>query len=228
MKALVTMGLAALVFVTAAVVPPAQAQGIFQLSCEGIESGGGGTTSYQYTVKNVSGVPQTLQHFIVGTDVLDGTKYAAPYSPGNQFVFSLMPSAQAPCGFVPYTSGLKTPHGVVPPQASTTLQGFIVWSHPIGLLLAPNATATFGFTCALRSKDAEWGAFNPQCVGNVALSNVPVAGPMGVYTLGFVHSPAPTPVPGLTPWGVALIVLLLLGVGAWALLARRKGAPSAA
>ena len=229
MKALATLGLSALVFVGAVVVTPAHGQPIYQVSCEGTESGGGGTTLYQYTVKNVSGAPQILMHFLVGTDVLDVTKYSAPYSPGNSFVFSLMSSAQAPCGFVPFTSGQKTPHGVVPPQQSNPMLGFIVWSDPIGLALPPNGTATFGFTCSLPSKDAEWGAFDPSCViGNVAVSNQPVAGPIGIFTQGDVHSPPPRPIPGVSPWGVALIALLLLAVGSWVLLARRKAAGSAA
>jgi hypothetical protein len=95
---------------------------------------------------------------------------------------------------VMYTTLLKTPHGVVPiPQSFPTVGG-VAWSGSI--VLAPNQTATFGFDNPYVPWDVEWFAEHPDAVNSSqGYPTLPMAGPVGVYTQGWVHAPGEYVVP---------------------------------
>jgi hypothetical protein len=168
------------------------------ISCEGTYSGGGGARAYQYTLKNIGATPVTLTLFYLGTMDVTLTHFS---------------NWTAPAGFAPVatvadwttlfnlygasamsTTMLKTAHGVVPPPLNFPTFGGIAWSG--SAVLSPNQQATFGFNNPHAPWDMEWFADHP---GGANVSQgfvyLPIAGPMGVFTNGFVHGPGEQPVP---------------------------------
>jgi hypothetical protein len=168
------------------------------ISCEGSRSGGGGARTYQYALKNAGTAPVTLTLFYLGT--LDPT-------PGNYTNWT------APAGFnatatvadwttlfnlfqtsVMGTTMIKTPHGLVPPPFTMPSFGGIVWSG--SAVINPGQTVTFGFDNSRVPWDMEWFAEHPDAVNSSqGLLWLPIAGPMGVFTQGYVHGPGEGAVP---------------------------------
>ena len=168
---------------------PAQAFNEFTISCEGVESTGGGALRYQYTLQNTSGVTQTLERFYIGTHDLSPADYTNWTAPAGFSPTALVTTwASVPDHSVMYTTQTKTPHGVIPPTQSVASAGVISWS---GSAVVPaGGTVTFGFDNPYMSWDAEWLCEHP-ISGNasVGFSDQPIAGPSGVFTRGWVHSP---------------------------------------
>jgi len=171
------------------------AQQTFDISCEGQESGGGGAQRYQYTIRNVdpTGAPQTLQSFCFGTE--DGVvgNYTNLVLPAG-FTFTVVANDGTTCS-VAFSSLRKTPHGALPLPGgapSTYLGVFTgnVMLAPSGL---PGDRVTFAFFNRRCSWDAEWFAAGPSG-GGQGFPNQPVAGPTGVFTNGWIHTPGWKPV----------------------------------
>jgi hypothetical protein len=156
---------------------------VFDISCEGTLSGGGGSHDYQYTLRNVSGVTTFLDQFCVGTEDPDHANY----------------TFQQPAGFLPdvfpndgsefevlYTNGVMTSLGTVPPQASLPSAAVVCW---YGDVSVPDlGTVTFSFDHPSVPVDHEWQSFS-HAGWSAAKSSDPVAGPTGTYTFGYVHGP---------------------------------------
>ena len=191
---------------------PRHAQGIvlgsnWDISCQGIESAGGGARLYQYELLNVSGQQLVLTGLVVATDDVNIGNY------GNW----LMPAGwNVAIGGGGYwqNDGLKTPHGMIapPPPAADTL-GSIVWTAPApgGVVVNPLGTVLFGFDNDNPSENVDWFATPEVGPGIGANWLAPVAGPAGVFTHGPVHSPVPEPA-----------TLALLALGAVTLVRRRR------
>jgi hypothetical protein len=88
-----------------------------------------------------------------------------------------------------YTSRVKTPHTMPTPPGNFASAGGIAWAG--STVITPGGTVTFGFDHPNPSWDVEWFSAHP---GGVSVSQgqvgQPIAGPMGVYSNGWVHSPA--------------------------------------
>ena len=168
--------------------------GIMSIACEGTESSGGGLTTYQYTLMNASPNPVTLTLFYVGTvdlTPLNYTNWVAP--PGFTPTGTVGPWVALPDSFsVMYTTQVKTPHGVVPPTQSYAAPGAVAWFG--SALMNPYQTVTFGFDNPHTSWDMEWFSEHPSGA-NVSggMPGVPMAGPLGVFTKGYVHGPTTEP-----------------------------------
>jgi len=175
---------------------PVNAQQAFDISCEGVESTGGGNNRYQYTLRNILMPPQNalLTTFCIGTEdpiVANYTNVVMP--PG--WTFGIVANGTGPCsgGF---TTTIKTPHGTVPPMTGSANTWQMVFSGP-ALMLAPGGMATFSFHNYHCSWDVEWFATGPTG-GGQGFPNLPIAGPIGTFNNGWVHAPsifppAPTP-----------------------------------
>ena len=161
------------------------------ISCEGIESTGGGTSSYQYTLMNTGSTPVTLTRFYVGTMDLNPANYTAWVSPPG-FVPSVV--APGPPFSVMFTDQTKTPHGAFMPNTPVAAPGVVVWQFG-SLILNPTQQVTFGFNHPSASWDMEWFAEHP-APPNTSQGFVPppIAGPIGVFTQGYVHGPSIEPV----------------------------------
>ena len=187
---------------------------VYEIACEGTESGGGGVSTYQYTLRNLDQSTRTLNLFYLGTDDVNLADY-------SNWVMPLGWSSQVGtwASFlgdlnVMGTDHVKTPHMVLPPPPVGSTLGAIVFSGPT-LNLASLGTATFGFDNANHSEDVEWIAEGvappPNDEFTVGTYILPMAGPLGTFTQGFVHSPVPEP-----------STLLMLGIGALGLWHRRR------
>ncbi len=172
------------------------AAGELFISCEGTKSNGGGSRTYQYTLVNRGASSVTLTLFYVGTMDLSLQNYTNWTAPAGftatvadwNTLFNLFQTS------VMYTTFLKTPHGVIPPPQSLQTVGGIVWSG--SMTLAPLQTATFGFNSPYFPLDMEWFAEHPDAVNSSqGYPTLPIAGPTGVYTQGWVHGPGEYVVP---------------------------------
>jgi len=167
--------------------------GTFSISCEGVESNGGGTTRYQYSLRNNAAMPQTLSLFYVGTQDLtlaNYTAWAAPPGFTAQAVVADWPTLiQMFNVSVMGTTQTKTPHGAPTPPPPVASAGGVLWSG--SLLLQPGQTATFGFDNVHFSWDMEWLCEHPaKPITSQGFSGLPIAGPAGVYSNGYVHGPS--------------------------------------
>jgi len=174
----------------------AWAAGELYISCEGTKSTGGGVRTYQYTLKNTGANPVTLTMFYVGTMDMSQLNYTNWIAPAgfnavvadwnvlfNQFGASMMS-----------TTMMKTLHGAIPIPVGYPTVGGVLWSGSV--VLAPNQTATFGFDNPYFPWDMEWFAEHPDAVNSSqGYVWLPIAGPTGVYTQGFVHGPGEFVVP---------------------------------
>jgi hypothetical protein len=93
------------------------------------------------------------------------------------------------------------------------------------VVIQPGGSATFGFTHASNHRDVEWFADHPGPFPSVSQGYVafPMAGPIGVYTNGWIHGPGAftsDDVPGATTWGLVLLLLALAALAAWSLKSR--------
>lgn len=173
----------------------------FDISCEGTQSTGGGVRLYQYEVRNISPAPVTLTDLRIGTDDLALINYSNILNPPG-FNFLLGQDT------VLWTSTVKTAHGAVIPNGQWVrpTAGLIRWNNPQGLVIQPGTTAVFGFDHPFPGEDVEWVA---NAVGGpigIGLPNLPVAGPLAVFTNGPVHAPTiPEPV-GAAMLGLAGLI----------------------
>ncbi len=175
----------------------------FQVACEGIESGGGGTTKYQYTLKNTDIVNQTLTLFYLGTMDVNAGSYSNWVAPGGMTpaVGTWVALGNIANLSVMSTTMVKTPHGVMPPQQAFATPGGILWWGSI--VVGPGQTVTFGFDHPSTSMDMEWFAEHPDPVNSSQgmLGSV-IAGPLGVFNNGYVHGPGTEPTSvAETSWG---------------------------
>jgi hypothetical protein len=189
---------AALLIGLVALGQPTWAAGELLISCEGKTSTGGGVRNYQYTLVNTGANPVTLTLFYVGTMDLAVANYTNWTAPAGfsavatvadwNTLFNLYQTS------VMSTTLMKTPHGVVPIPVSYPTVGGVVWSG--SAVLAPNQQVTFGFDNPYLAWDMEWFAEHPDKVNSSqGYPNLPVAGPIGVFTQGFVHGPGEYVVP---------------------------------
>lgn len=206
---------------------PSWADDDFVISCEGARSTGGGNFDYQYTLKNNTAVALTLDQVCIGTQDPNLGNYA--FQPTAGFVATLIPNTGGPPCSVTATSKAKTVHGVVPPQGGAVGSSMIIyWSG--GAIVPAGGTITFAFDNPYDPWDQEWFAHGSSAPSGWTISKLflPLSGPSGTYTLGWVHAPgvAPIDVPTLTAWGIVtlvLAILLLIAGGIWTR-SRRGGA----
>jgi hypothetical protein len=218
----VTIVVAALILALGLSAFPVSASQDYLISCEGTESTGGGANRYQYTLQNISGATLTLTDFFVGT----GDSRTAYYTfvPTAGFTASIIPNDGNVCS-VTYTTQVKTPHGVVPPVGGVPSAAVIYWTG--STVVAPMGTVTFAFDHPGSSNDHEWFA-NGSAGWTISQSDQPIAGPMGTYTIGYIHAPNPVSItPAISGWRVALLVVLIAAPATWLLLRRRQRASSA-
>jgi len=172
--------------------------GELYISCEGSRSNGGGARTYQYTLTNHGAAPVTLALFYLGTlDLTPGdyTNWTAPAGFNAaatvadwNTLFNLFQTS------VMGTTMIKTPHGMIPPPQTIQSFGGIVWSG--SAVMGPGQSVTFGFDNPRVPWDMEWFAEHPDKVNSSqAFLYLPIAGPMGVCTQGFVHGPGEGAVP---------------------------------
>ncbi|MBP2680798.1 MAG: hypothetical protein H6Q78_661 [Candidatus Krumholzibacteriota bacterium] len=172
--------------------------GELTISCDGSRSGGGGMRAYQYTLKNNGAAPVTLTMFYLGTlDLAPGaySNWIAPagFAPAATVadwttLFGLFQTS------IMGTTMIKTPHGLVPPPFTIQSFGGIVWTG--SAVVNPGQTVTFGFDNSRVPWDMEWFAEHPDAVNSSQASLFqPIAGPIGVYTQGYVHGPGEGAVP---------------------------------
>lgn len=190
---------------SAAMIGVASAQGLIWVSCEGVESGGGGVTQYQYGLMNTSAAPILLMVFDVGTDDPNIANYSGWVTPAGWISFIVPPSHP--------TSTVKTPHGMVSPGPLQPTAVTIRFIDPtgVGLLLNPGVPTPglFGFNNVNGSEDVEWLALDTNnAVVGITNWGIPVAGPLGVYTPGPVHAPIPEP----TTCSLMVVLLSALGL----------------
>jgi len=172
--------------------------GVMDIACEGTESTGGGTSQYQYTLHNTSAGSVTLTMFYIGTMDLTGANYTNWVAPVGFTAAATVSDWTTLMGLFGVskmaTTMTKTPHGILPPQMAFAAPGGVVWT---GNAVVPGGgTATFGFDNVHVSVDVEWFAEHPDAVNSSpGFLNVVIAGPVGVYTQGWVHGPGVEPVP---------------------------------
>lgn len=172
------------------------AAGELFISCEGTKSNGGGSRTYQYTLVNTGQNSVTLTLFYIGTMDLSLPNYTNWTAPAGfthtvadwTTLFNLFQTSTM------YTTLMKTPHGAIPIPMGFPTVGGVVWSG--SLVLAPNQTATFGFDNPYYPWDVEWFAEHPDAANSSqGYPYLPMAGPLGVYTQGWVHTPGEYVVP---------------------------------
>jgi hypothetical protein len=189
------LGLLLVLFLTVAGIPePAVGQAnILTISCEGRESGGGGFNKFQYSLMNPTATPVTLSLFYVGTMDLNPANYTNWVAPPGFTVGVVAPWIALPGTLsVMYTTQTKTPHGAMPAGQSLAAPGAVVWFG--SAVMNPGQPLTFGFDNPHTSWDMEWLAEHPGG-GNVTVATLlqPIAGPLGVFTRGYVHAPTTIP-----------------------------------
>ncbi|GEM_PF-2366130 len=211
----ITSALLSLMFIC----QPVWADMEFEISCEGTRSTGGGTYEYQYTLKNISGAAVTLTDFIIGTEDPNALNYT--FIPTAGFAASIIPNSPPPPYNVLYSSGVKTPHQVVMPLANNVSAARILW---IGSAVVPDqATITFAFNHPNAPLDEEWHV-KSSGGWTISQTNFPIAGPIGIYSVGYVHAPGPEPatIPTLSTWGLIVLVALLLLTATWVMMRKRE------
>lgn len=190
------LGLLLVLFLTVAGIPePAVGQAnILVISCEGTESGGGGFSKYQYTLMNPTATPVTLTLFYVGTMDLTPANYSNWVAPPGFTPVATVANwvTLGPNFSVMYTTQTKTPHGAMPTGQSLAAPGAVAWFG--NAIMNPGQPLTFGFHNPHTSWDMEWLAEHPGG-GNVSVATLlqPIAGPLGVFTRGYVHAPTTIP-----------------------------------
>jgi len=172
--------------------------GELTISCEGTLSNGGGWRTYQYTLKNTGTAPVTLTLFYLGTLDLSPVNYSSWIAPAGfnatatvadwTTLFNMYQTS------VMSTTMIKTPHGIMPPPQAFPTYGGIVWSG--SAVVGPGQQVTFGFNNLRAPWDMEWFAEHPDAVNSSqAFLYTPIAGPLGVFTKGYVHGPGEGVVP---------------------------------
>jgi hypothetical protein len=186
-------------------VPASSQAGVLDIACEGTESTGGGTTQYQYTLHNTIAAPIVLKVFYIGTMDLSPANYTNWVAPAGFTATATVANWVTLSGIYPVsvmaTTMTKTPHGIMPPQLAFAAPGGVLWQ---GSQSIPGGgTATFGFDNPHMSVDVEWLAEHPDPVNSSqGFLSVVIAGPLGVYTQGWVHAPGTEPVPvDADTWG---------------------------
>ncbi len=175
------------------------------ISCEGTLCSGGGQRDYQYTLKNVSSNPVTITEFYIGTGDLAISDYSNWIVPeGFTSTASVAAWDELGVSYILSTTGTETPHGVYPSQSTFASSGGILWTG--NAVIDVGATVTFGFDNPNESWDFQWDALTTTGTNVMGAVYVPIAGPTGIFTQGYVHSPVPEPA-----------TLLLLGLGGLAL-----------
>jgi hypothetical protein len=167
---------------------------VLAIACEGTESNGGGATTFQYALVNTGTSPVTLTLFYVGTMDLNPPNYTGWVAPpGFSPVGTVGPWIALPDSFsVMYTTQVKTPHGIVPPTQAVAAPGAVAWFG--SAVMNPNVPLTFGFDNPHTSWDMEWFTEHPSGANVTGgLLGVPIAGPSGVFTQGYVHGPTIEP-----------------------------------
>jgi hypothetical protein len=193
---------------------------VFDNSCQGQESQGGGAYDYQYELRNFSTNTVNLDQFYVGTMDVNPANYTNVVMPGGWSMHvgtwaQLGPVAMTPLSLM-FTTGVKTPHGQIPPQQGgfQTPGAVLFVSNGNTLSWAgPGPGFTFGFDNPKPSWDMEWLAEDvPRAWTGQGLLNFPISGPSpGNWTQGWVHGPGVIPEPSS-----ALLLLSGFGVLWWA------------
>ena len=195
----------------------------FVISCEGKESSGGGTYTYQYTLKNIGATPVTLTDLLVATEDPKTSNYA--FMPTTGFTATIVPNDGALTN-IQYTTGVKTPHGTVPVARDIKAVAIIHWSG--SALVAAGDSITFAYDNPNPSWDHEWHA-NTSAGWTISQLSSAIAGPKSIYTDVYVHAPAATiSTPALTTWGIVILLALVLMAAMWVLIRRQKRAASMA
>ena len=186
MRTVKLFGLAGVLLLLSLTVQPATAAQDFLISCEGTESGGGGAYAYQYRLQNISGVTVTLSNLFVATGDPNPANYT--FIPTGGFTASIVPNDGTLTNIL-YMTRTKTPHGVVPTASEDPAAAIIRWSG--SAVISPGGTIVFRFDHPNASHDAEWHC-NSSGGWTISQYSSPIAGPMGVYTDGYVHAPIGT------------------------------------
>ncbi|MFC1852726.1 GEVED domain-containing protein [candidate division CSSED10-310 bacterium] len=171
---------------------PARAQNKLLISCEGTICTGGGNLTYQYTLQNVDQNPVVFTKFYVGTQDLDptGARYSNWVAPAGFPATAIVDVwANLPGLSVMGTTGVQTAHTVIPPQSAVASVAAIVWTGAV--LVNPMQTVTFGFDHPYDYQDMEWLAEHPDPTNlSFGILSSPIAGPLGVFTDGWIHGPS--------------------------------------
>jgi hypothetical protein len=169
--------------------------GQVDIAFEGTVSAGGGALNYQYTLRNIAQNPLVMTEFYLGTQDLNPANYSAWLAPaGMTPAATIIPTPSLPPTLnVMGTTGTKTPLGAVPPPPPFASAGNIIWAGNVTIPVG--GTVTFGFNNANAAWDVEWLASGRPVTTWVSIGNsgLPIAGPLGIYSGGFVHSPVPEP-----------------------------------
>jgi hypothetical protein len=173
-----------------------------KISCEGTLCDGGGQRDYQYTLHNVWSTPVTITEFYIGTGDLAISNYSNWIAPEG-FTSTAEVAAWDVLGGgynVMSTTGTETPHGVYPPRDLSDSLGGIVWTG--STVIDAGATVTFGFDNPNQSQDFQWHSSTTTWTNITGYTSWPIAGPIGTFGSGYIHSPVPEP---------ATLILLSLG-----------------
>jgi hypothetical protein len=175
------------------------------ISCGGTLCDGGGQRDYQYTLQNIWATPITITEFYIGTGDLAISDYSNWIAPQG-FTSTAAVASWDILGqnySILTTTGMETPHGDFPTRDLSDSLGGIVWTGNV--TIESGATVTFGFDNPNESWDFQWLVSAPGTpIWPTITANiyVPIAGPTGTFTTGYVHSPIPEP---------ATLILLSLG-----------------